>query len=1551
MSAVATNRHHGTTAATELLVLDPVAQRLGLSPIVLSAGEITLGSASDCAVRLDVAGVQPLHCVLQNTRQRISVRALDHRTWHNNLPITEGWLKSGDRLAIGPVEFRVRQAEPWDILPLPETPAVGQTALGHPGGLSSDTTTVDQINDLEARLRLQIAQLESQMSRHQAALDELDQPLQGAVDNDTRPADSSKSFSADPSQAVTTPKFHLRTPLSESSQHYPESLDADRLQAELQAQQRQARQQLAELAVRHDSLDRQCRELEAQWDHLRELIAEQEAATIERSQREQQLYERERRCSFKESDLTQRLQKLQLDQDALTARNVHAQTTADELQQRTADLLQRQVELENGAQQLTLRESQLEQLCLDQARQQDDLAQREAALKASVEAADTNVATWNDLRQETECRWAQRAQELETQAALQLVRADELTQREHAADQLANSLRQEQERQLAERTRLEAVQHDLLQREVQLTEQQRALELLHSQWLSRDEELARRETAHQQALTEIQSERDELNAERIRLAALGLELSLTESHLAEQQQSVSAQADSLTAQATELQLRQQSLEQVGAHLWQEQEDLDLQRRRLDQWQSELEVRESNLLEEQQQLAQQVDRLQSEAAALKHRDFELEQRTVDLQRNQAALIAERNHLTTWTEILSAQQAELSVTQREVESHSLQLQSQAAEIQQQAESLRQQAAAVQREREDLQVGLDRFAAWNEELTARQADLARQQSELAQQQHSLSVQSERTSCLMTELLEREKRTAEDLAVLEKQQRELAAEHQRLAAWNDELQNQRSEIQTRLIELKQQQSEWEQNRRIEASASAAAMTSEYGQLARVREDLTLAERELERVEADLLAFERELQNREQGLLARESTLIEAETECAWQSRAAEIAAEQHNQNSPSFAVDADREEQQLACLRNAHDALAIDLFATTQYLESENNLAVDHSEQLRSEAERLRHNVEIWQQQTRALQADQMALEASRQELQRQQSHWEQELQSRQLDWTEQQRQLAEQTEQLRIREVQLQAHEAAWSAEQTRLEAAQQELDAQAQSLAIQQSQLQEQSALLEQQQRELAKLQEQQARQLAEATTTLERGTEQDRQLEAARIALRREQAQLEAAQLELDRERLAWEQERQSWRDNLVADTSRFDTDPSTPALETLTQLEDLVQDELDRDHTAEGFSDDVLDDDRSLDLLENARRQYQSQHTDEELGSDARAFLAENDSSTPELPRSLWSTERSTDEQMERPNVSELPKTEEDLSVLDLRARLAEMFNLELNDSDTTAVRSGFESESDAPASAAETPDLTSYATQPAADELEFDRDSSRSNLTAAVETHLTRPEPIVTEPATEPSIDEYDSVESYMARLLDRNRRSRAGEEPLPERHVSSHSTTPRTDRHSSTTSQTLHEFDDSVPEPVPAAPEPEVVDSVPTLRQPVDTHKIRAGLDSLRQVANISARHAIARSKWKRMRTKVALQSLLTAGSFVVGLSSLTGNWLGFIGTSVWGWLAIAMGTALALKLGLDFRWIFYGDHHARRGDDFAAGTFVEPTAPFDADLMPDDPESLGS
>ena len=293
----------------------------------------------------------------------------------------------------------------------------------------------------------------------------------------------------------------------------------------------------------------------------------------------------------------------------------------------------------------------------------------------------------------------------------------------------------------------------------------------------------------------------------------------------------------------------------------------------------------------------------------------------------------------------------------------------------------------------------------------------------------------------------------------------------------------------------------------------------------------------------------------------------------------------------------------------------------------------------------------------------------------------------------------------------------------------------------------------------------------------------------------------------------------------------------------------------------------------------------------------------------------MWAADPQDETAAEGHAALDLPTTEEDLSVLGLRARLAEMFSLEMSASQ--------------PDSAAE--HLQSPLTDDAAlDESGYLDDSIADHIHPEPE-QLSEPHRIAApaEFAVEPVVEEYDSVESYMQRLLDRNRKSPAGQEPKTDRYISNSQAPTANETFQPAPTKPQSEFDDSVPEPsVEPDPVAEIV-RVPTVRGPVDTRKMRAGLDSLRQVANISARHAIARSKWKKMRTRVALQSVLTGVAGFVGLSILTGKWLGLVGTNLWGWMALAIAAVLGSKAALDIRWIYQGERGPQRSVESAEST----------------------
>jgi pSer/pThr/pTyr-binding forkhead associated (FHA) protein len=74
-----------------------------------------IGSADDCDIRLSFAGIASRHAIVMVGENRTIVKSMDSRSWVNDSPITEMALRSGDRLSIGPVTFRVRSATKDEI--------------------------------------------------------------------------------------------------------------------------------------------------------------------------------------------------------------------------------------------------------------------------------------------------------------------------------------------------------------------------------------------------------------------------------------------------------------------------------------------------------------------------------------------------------------------------------------------------------------------------------------------------------------------------------------------------------------------------------------------------------------------------------------------------------------------------------------------------------------------------------------------------------------------------------------------------------------------------------------------------------------------------------------------------------------------------------------------------------------------------------------------------------------------------------------------------------------------------------------------------------------------------------------------------------------------------------------------------------------------------------------------------------------------------------------------------------------------------------------------
>jgi hypothetical protein len=168
---------------------------------------------------------------------------------------------------------------------------------------------------------------------------------------------------------------------------------------------------------------------------------------------------------------------------------------------------------------------------------------------------------------------------------------------------------------------------------------------------------------------------------------------------------------------------------------------------------------------------------------------------------------------------------------------------------------------------------------------------------------------------------------------------------------------------------------------------------------------------------------------------------------------------------------------------------------------------------------------------------------------------------------------------------------------------------------------------------------------------------------------------------------------------------------------------------------------------------------------------------------------------------------------------------------------------------------------------------------------------HASAPE----NPAEEPAAEE-DSIASYMERLLARNRNPGKGSPPAGDLKP-----TPS---------------DSPVSRPVPVlqatvVPSAESstagVEQEPVARprRAVDREQLRAGHRVFREVANISARSAVARSLWKRSRTELSIRAMITAFAFVFSILVFT-QVIGGSGLfSLGGWTSLAIGLVSGFRL----------------------------------------------
>ncbi|MCC7419943.1 MAG: hypothetical protein IT428_06670, partial [Planctomycetaceae bacterium] len=329
--------------------------------------------------------------------------------------------------------------------------------------------------------------------------------------------------------------------------------------------------------------------------------------------------------------------------------------------------------------------------------------------------------------------------------------------------------------------------------------------------------------------------------------------------------------------------------------------------------------------------------------------------------------------------------------------------------------------------------------------------------------------------------------------------------------------------------------------------------------------------------------------------------------------------------------------------------------------------------------------------------------------------------------------------------------------------------------------------------------------------------------------------------------------------------------------------------------------------------------------------ADAEKTAADHGQDNPDIEPS----ESASGDRGSRANApGELAKGGDDLRVQELRSQLAALFDLKKN-AESGSTRD-------------EAHGVTEEA-EPEVDDRGIDIQGLLGSLRGASEeqpeSETAPPEP---EPVQPPArdvvvkdIDDSESVAAYMEQLFARNRRSGGELVPEPTMTPKPRVPAPEPERPRTTDSlvveapsaEALESAKAGLSEPAIPAPIPE------PLHKP-NRDAIRASIHSLRQVANLNARTALAKHSGQQARSTLQLKATLAFVAVGLASSLLVPGLLGSMGLRAYGWALIGVGLVATTEVLMTMRRI--RSARTSKGGDSGVGDLI-PATPADPELPP--------
>ena len=263
----------------EILVVEPVQQHHGRHAILLPPGtQCSIGASRACTLTVSAQAILPQHCLIVASPNSTILQEFGESTWLNEHPVREPIeIMDGDRLAVGPAEFRIRAAHPEQIetaIPLHDINSQQQDSP------DAEAIRVQQshLERRQSKLTAEAAELDGREQTLQARehelnsrFDELNNQLSTLEEQDNSKSDAAARELDEQLMKLTTnhaEKAHERDEIAaELQQLTAEKEQQATRQSALQSQQDQLDRKTAdvanrELALKHEKNEFKLRTLE-----------------------------------------------------------------------------------------------------------------------------------------------------------------------------------------------------------------------------------------------------------------------------------------------------------------------------------------------------------------------------------------------------------------------------------------------------------------------------------------------------------------------------------------------------------------------------------------------------------------------------------------------------------------------------------------------------------------------------------------------------------------------------------------------------------------------------------------------------------------------------------------------------------------------------------------------------------------------------------------------------------------------------------------------------------------------------------------------------------------------------------------------------------------------------------------------------------------------------------------------------------------------------------------------------------------------------------------